>query len=307
MRSNWGVGAIVAGAMALAAATIMSHLTFPPPAVAQTAPRELVVDVRSVHPHDLSCYTQGLLFHDGRMFESAGRRGVSDVREVDLRTGEVLREHALDDTYFAEGLAAVGDQLIQLTWTAGIAFVYDVDTFEPRGDFSYDGEGWGLCYDGERLVMSDGGSSLEFRDPETFEVIGEVPVTMSGAPVRDLNELECVDGAVYANVWTETFIVRIDPATGIVTERIDASALDADFRGRTGNTNTYDTLNGIAYDPASGLFYLTGKLWDRVYGVRFVPPSELTPSPLPTIDLTPTPTPTSEPPLLFAPYAGTGR
>ncbi len=295
------ISAIIAGGIGIALDSRISPL----PAAAQEAPRELVVDVKSAHPHDQHSYTQGLLFHEGRLFESAGKRLESDVREVDLRTGEVLRERELADEYFAEGLAAVGDRLIQLTWESGIAFVYDIHTFDPLDSFTYEGEGWGLCYDGERLVMSDGGPSLEFRDPETFEVLGEVPVTMAGVPLNDLNELECVDGGVYANVWTKTFIVRIDPATGIVTHRIDASALDNDFRSRTGNLDTYDTLNGIAYDPASDLFFLTGKYWDQIYGVRFVPRSVGTPIAIPTVDTAPTPTLVPE--ALFAPFARKGR
>lgn len=301
-------GLALLGALGLTGCALAAHVGRAPssPVLAQDAPRELVVDVRSAHPHDVGSYTQGLLFHEGRLFESAGRRYQSDVREVDLRTGEVLRERPLADEYFAEGLAAVGDRLIQLTWEAGIAFVYDLETFEPIESFTYEGEGWGLCFDGERLVMSDGGPSLEFRDPETFEVLGEVPVTLSGAPLNDINELECVDGAVYANVWTKTFIVRIDPETGVVTDRIDASALDADYRDRTGNTDIYDTLNGIAYDPASGLFFVTGKLWDRMYGVRFVPRVDGTPAVVPTVDTAPTPTPVPPPRLIFAPFADAG-
>ena len=277
-------------------------------ASAQDAPaRDLVVDVLSAHPHDRTSYTQGLLFHEGRLFESAGRRGESDVREVDLRTGIVMRERPLEDAYFAEGLADVGERLIQLTWEAGVAFQYDLNTFEPLGELPYEGEGWGLCYDGERLVMSDGGPSLEFLDPVTFEPLGEVSVTLNSEPLRDLNELECVDGAVYANVWTQTFIVRIDPASGEVTDRIDAAIIDDDFRIRTGNDNIYDTLNGIAFEPESGVFYLTGKYWDQAYGVRFIPRAERTPGPVPTIDTAPTATPTPEGGVLFAPYASPGK
>lgn len=182
----------------------------------------------------------------------------------------MVRLVALDARYFGEGLALVGDRLIQLTWQEGTAFVYDRATFERVGTFSYEGEGWGLCFDGEALYMSDGSATLTRRDPETFEVLETVEVTLRGEPVALLNELECAKGRVYANVFTTDVIVRIDPASGRVQGVVDASALlSAEERARL----TRDAvLNGIAYNPEADTFYLTGKLWPKLFEVRFVAP-----------------------------------
>ena len=169
------------------------------------------------------------------------------------------------DQYFGEGLALVDRRLIMLTWTSERAFTYDRDSFELGETFSYQDEGWGLCYDGDRLVMSDGSDMLTFRDPDTFEQIGEQQVRLRGQPLRKLNELECVDGVVYANVWEEDFLVRIDPETGRVTDYIDATDL-LQGEDRLGA----EVLNGIAYDPTAETFYLTGKWWPKMFEVRFV-------------------------------------
>jgi glutaminyl-peptide cyclotransferase len=215
-------------------------------------------------PHDRGAFTQGLLFHDGVLYESTGMHGESTVRRVALETGEVEKQVDLDEELFGEGLARVGDRLIQLTWRDGKALVWDLHTFEKVGEFEYTGEGWGLCFDGRRLVMSSGNDRLQFRDPETFEKIGEVRVTRAGRRLRRLNELECVDGMVYANVWTDDHIARIDPETGEVTAWIDAGGL-LDPEDRQGGE---DVLNGIAYVPETGHFLLTGKRWPHVYEVE---------------------------------------
>jgi len=280
----------------------------------RTASADLTVQVLSSHPHDPLAYTQGLLLHEGWLYESTGSigEGFSSLRRVDPRTGEVAQRFDLEPEYFGEGLTLVGEHLTQITWKNGLAFDYDLGSFERLGSREYSGEGWGICHDGERLVMTDGGSRLYFRDPESFEVIGSVTVTLDGAPLREINELECVGGSVYANVWTKAFIVRIDPTTGEVTERIDASALDDRFRELTGSASIYECLNGIAFDAADGAFYVTGKLWPEMYRVRFVPhdPSA-TPPPIPTPDLTPTAEPTATPkppaPRIYAPYASAGQ
>jgi len=227
------------------------------------AVERLRVEMLEVVPHDPAAFTQGLVFApNGRLFESTGQYGASELRELDPVTGEVLRTVALDDALFGEGLALVGDRLVQLTWREGIALTYDVETLEPLGELAYEGEGWGLCLGGDRLVMSDGSDVLTFRDPSTFEVVGEVPVTLEGAPVAELNELECVGEQVYANVWRTDTIVVIDLATGAVTATIDASGLD----GGDGA----DVLNGIALDP-EGELWLAGKLWSSTYRVALVP------------------------------------
>ena len=231
-----------------------------------TVPAAMRMRVIRSLPHDPEAFTQGLLFHDGKLYESTGLRGRSTLRRVALETGEVEQRVELPGDVFAEGLARVGDTLVQITWQSGKAFVWTLDGFERVREHEYRGEGWGLCYDGERLIMSDGTEYLGFYDPETFERVGEVRVSRAGRPVRKLNELECVDGQVYANVWMDDHIARIDPDTGAVTAWIDASGL-LDEEHRHGRE---DVLNGIAYVPDTGHFLLTGKNWARLYEVEFV-------------------------------------
>jgi glutaminyl-peptide cyclotransferase len=184
---------------------------------------------------------------------------------VDLKTGRVLRRVDVPAPFFAEGLAMVGSSLFQLTWQDGKAFVYDAGRFEKHSQFDYSGEGWGLCHDGREFVMSDGSSRLTFRGTESFRPVREVVGRLDGTPLEHLNELECVGGDVYANIWMTERIVRIDARTGHVTATIDASGLLTP-QERLG----VDVLNGIAYDPADGAFLITGKLWPRLFRVRFV-------------------------------------
>lgn len=233
---------------------------------AQGAAVSPALEVLAVYPHNPEAFTQGLLLEGGRFYESTGLYGASTLREVVPETGEVVRSVALDARYFGEGLALVGDRLIQLTWQEGEAFVYDLGTFGVLGTFTYEGEGWGLCFDGEALYMSDGSATLTKRDPESFEVLGTVEVTARGQPVEGLNELECAKGSVYANIFTTDYIVRIDPASGQVQRVVDASALlSAEERARLSRDAV---LNGIAYNPESDTFYLTGKLWPKVFEVN---------------------------------------
>lgn len=224
-------------------------------------------EVVATLPHDPNAFTQGLLFYDGRLFESAGRYGVSDLREVVLETGAVVRSRPLDARFFAEGLARVDDRLIQLTYREGTALVYDLDTFEEVGRFTYQGEGWGLCYDGRELWMSDGSSRLQRRDPATFELLGRVDVRLDGRPVERLNELACVGDHVIANVWLTTDLVRIVKSDGRVDAVIDAAALVPSDPAVRADSDA--VLNGVAYDPETGRWWLTGKLWPVLYQVRF--------------------------------------
>jgi len=222
------------------------------------------------YPHDRDAFTQGLVYLDGVLYEGTGLEGESTLRQVDLDTGEVLQSRALDEEHFGEGIAVVGDRIYQLTWRTGICFVYDRETFDLLATFSYPTEGWGLTTDGERLIMSDGSSRLTFRDPATFEEIGHVDVRDGGMEVDALNELEYVDGEVWANVYTTDYVVRIDPGTGSVTSWIDLTGLlsDEDRAGEEVNV-----LNGIAHDPASDRVFVTGKLWPRLFEIEVVPPA----------------------------------
>lgn len=225
----------------------------------------LQVQVVAQHPHDPQAFTQGLVWSNGTLYESTGLLGRSSLREVKL-DGTVLRRRDLAPNLFGEGLELVGDELLQITWQNGVLLRYDVDTFEPKGTQRYEGEGWGLCFDGTDLWMSDGSARLTRRDPVTFAAKGTVDVTSDGKPLTMLNELECVAGTIYANVWTTDEIVRIDPGTGKVTAVIDA----AELRRAAGVTDRDAVLNGIAYDDASGNFLVTGKLWPALFEVRFV-------------------------------------
>jgi glutamine cyclotransferase len=252
----------VATALALA-------LTLALTACRAQSPEALTVEVIATAPHDPNAFTQGLILDGDVFLESTGLYGRSTLREVRADTGAVIRARPLDGRYFAEGLAAVDGRLIQLTYREGIAFVSDRDTFEEVGRFTYAGEGWGLCHDGAWLWMSDGSSTLTRRDPRTFAAVGSVTVELRGRPLARLNELECVDGKIFANVWLTNELVRIDPESGVVEATIDASALvPNDPRVRS---NTDAVLNGIAHDPMTGHFFLTGKLWPTMYEVRFVP------------------------------------
>lgn len=226
---------------------------------------ELTYELVRTLPHDTGAYTQGLLIHDGIFFESTGRYGRSEVRQVEIATGEVLRSRALANNHFGEGLARVGERLIQLTWKAGLAFVHDAVTLDSLGTFEYQGEGWGLCHDGVSLYMSNGSDTLQRRDPDTFGLLGRIEVTRTDSPVYNLNELECVGDHVYANIYRSSEIVRIDKVTGVVTGVLDAEAL-ARASGRPANPAA--VLNGIAYDRRTGTFYVTGKLWPTMFQIE---------------------------------------
>ncbi|TPV92390.1 MAG: glutaminyl-peptide cyclotransferase [Myxococcales bacterium FL481] len=224
--------------------------------------------VLAVHPHDPRAFTQGLEWHRGQLLESTGRFGESSVRRVDLATAAVLKQVPLAPQMFGEGLTRVDDRVIQLTWRSGLALIYDVNlqSVASQRSFAYEGEGWGLCYDGRRLIMSDGSPTLVFRNPQTFEWQGAVDVTLDGAAVAGLNELECVNDLVYANVWTTSTILVIDPGGGVVVHRVRADRLIP-----TTETPTNTRLNGIAFVPETGRFLLTGKLWPRLYEVELAP------------------------------------
>jgi len=216
-------------------------------------------------PHDTSSFTQGLVFaSDGQMYESTGLQGESTLRRVDIATGQTLQRIDVPAQYFAEGLALVGDELLQLTWQNKIGFVYDRHTFKQKRTFSYQTEGWGIAYDGSSsLVMSDGSDTLTFLDPKSFGVVKTLRVMDAGRPVGNLNELEWIEGEIWANVWTTDRIARISPNTGEVNAWIDLSNLFPESQRRP----PADVMNGIAYDKATRRIYITGKKWPRLYQI----------------------------------------
>lgn len=213
------------------------------------------------YPHDPEAFTQGLIFHDGDLYESTGGWGTSSLRQVELETGRVLRKRDLPGQYFGEGLTLWRDRLIQLTWTTGIAFVYDVQTFQQTGSFSYGGEGWGLTHDGQRLLLSDGSDILRSFDPETYQEIGRVNIVEGRVPVTLINELEYVHGQVWANIFTQDIIAQIDPLNGNVVSWLDFSGM-FDVQRRI---SPEAVLNGITCDSTTGRIFVTGKLWPRIY------------------------------------------
>ena len=216
-----------------------------------------------VYPHDPQAFTQGLVYVDGTLFESTGLNGRSGIRRVKLENGAVLQLQPLEERYFGEGIAVVGNAIVQLTWQSGIGFVYDRTTFRRTRTFTYAGEGWGLTYDGTRLIMSDGTSFLRFLDPKTLKETGRLQVKDGARPVEQLNELEMVKGELFANVWGTDRIVRIDPKSGVVRGWIDLRGLLD-----SGDAAGVDVLNGIAYDAAGDRLFVTGKLWPKLFEIR---------------------------------------
>ena len=229
----------------------------------QSATPTYTYDIVNSYPHDPEAFTQGLIYRDGVLYESTGLTGRSTLRKVQLETGTVLQQTNVDSKYFAEGLTEWGGRLLQLTWVTNIGFVYDLATFKPVGTFKYDGEGWGLTHDGRRLILSDGTPVLRFLDPQTMAVTGRVTVRDRGRPVEDLNELEFVNGEIYANVWTTTRIAIVNPSSGSVSGWIDLAGLMP-----PAFTAGDAVLNGIAYDAAGKRLFVTGKLWPRLFEIR---------------------------------------
>jgi glutamine cyclotransferase len=220
--------------------------------------------VLTSYPHDNGAFTEGLYYEDGFLYESTGLYGHSTLRKVELESGKVVQEIALPDILFGEGLAVVGDKIYQLTWRAKVGFVYDKSTFQQIGEFHYPTEGWGLTYDGSYLVMSDGTSTIHFLDPQDFSVVKTINVSFEGKPVAKINELEYIQGEIFANIFATTFIDRIDPVSGQVIEQIDFKNLIPLLE----NTQPIDVLNGIAYDPGSDWLFVTGKLWPKVFEIE---------------------------------------
>ena len=249
-----GIAASV-GALLIAATPVATQRAQPAPVFGY--------EVVNVYPHDRDAFTQGLLFRDGVLYESTGLNGRSSLRKVQLESGKVLQQVAIESRYFAEGLTDWGSRLVQLTWNTNVGFVYDLASFKRLETFSYPTEGWGIARDDRRLLMSDGSATLRFLDPRSFKVTGQVQVTDAGVPVRDLNELEFIDGQVYANVWMTDRIAMIAPDTGRVTGWINLAGLMPPSR-----VSGDAVLNGIAWDAQRRRLFVTGKLWPSLFEIR---------------------------------------
>ncbi len=237
------------------------------PTAPTTPPTRYTARVIARIPHDREAFLQGLTFHAGALYESTGLRGRSSVRVLDATTGAITRRREVSDEHFAEGLTVLGNRVFQITYQTQTCFVYDAATLEPVTTHGYEGEGWGLTHDGHLLIMSDGTDTLRFFDPDTFVERRRVRVTWRGNPIDQLNELEMVEGEVFANVWHSDRIARIDPATGHVVAWITVPF----SRLSLGLTEPEAVLNGIAYEPSTRRLLLTGKLWPVMFEVALVP------------------------------------
>ncbi len=237
------------------------YLLSPPP---NPGPEYTVINS---YPHDPEAFTQGLFFHNGRLFEGTGLRGQSTVRIVELETGEITRIHHMPPEYFGEGITLLGANIIQVTWQSRVGFVYDRHSLEVLGTFEISTEGWGLTYDGTNLILSDGTPTLHFLDPETFQETRTIEVRDGDEPVRLVNELEYIDGEVYANIWKTDLIARIDPLSGSVNGWLDLSEL----KEHIDDESSIDVLNGIAYDDETGHLFVTGKLWPLLFEIELAP------------------------------------
>ncbi len=224
--------------------------------------------VINAYPHDPGAFTEGLEFHDGFLWESTGLNGSSFVRTVDLATGKILENHPLSTLYFGEGITFFGDRLFQLTYQSGIGFVYDPKTFKQLDSFHYSGEGWALTHDSKRLIMSDGSSALRWIDPAGFREQSRMVVRDGARPVTNLNELELIEGEIWANIWMQEIVARIDPRSGQVNSWVDLKGL----RAQAGCGNGCDVLNGIAYDAPRKRIFVTGKFWPKLFQIEVAAP-----------------------------------
>lgn len=232
--------------------------------LSEILPEKWLIEKVASFPHNSTSFTQGLEFYKGELFEGTGQRGQSIIAKVNLKSGIIEQKMGLDANYFGEGITVFNDKIYQLTWQEQKCFVYNKKTFQIEKDIPYNGEGWGLCNNGTSLIMSNGSERIVFRNPTTFEIERTIEVYNNEGPVANLNELEYVDDLIYANVWMTNLIVVIDPTNGKVLAQIDASSIVSEGKGSTG-----DVLNGIAYNPATSKWYLTGKNWLKLFEVKF--------------------------------------
>ena len=236
------------------------------PAARPAGVPEYTYAVVNIYPHDRNAFTQGLEYHDAALYEGTGLNGRSSLRKVQLKDGSVERRVDLDPQYFGEGITVIGDEVFQLTWQSGVGFVYGLNDFRLRRRFTYRGEGWGLANNGTEIFMSDGTSQIRVLDPSNMTERRRIDVRSDGAPVPYLNELEFIEGEIWANVWQSDRIARISPETGRVTGWVDLKNLLSPLFA-----NSVDVLNGIAYDRARKRIFVTGKLWPNLFEIRVLP------------------------------------
>lgn len=240
----------------------VAEIAVEPPVIAVTDAPQLQYKVVAEYPHDLSAFTEGLFWDKGNLYESTGLLGQSTLRKIDLKTGKVLLQHRLPADVFGEGIAEMNGTLVQLTWQKQRAYIYDFNTFNIVGSFNYQGEGWGLTTDDKSWISSNGSDTLIWRDAKTFAPQRSVQVTWNGRPVTNLNELEWIDGKIWANVWYTNWILQIDPKSGKVLSYIDISSLIPP------NVDPENVPNGIAYDSATKQIFITGKRWPKLYAIQ---------------------------------------
>jgi glutamine cyclotransferase len=227
--------------------------------------------ILNVYPHDSNAFTQGLVYHDGYLYEGTGLHGESSLRKVEPSTGKILEIHQLEENYFGEGITIFQDRIIQITWKSKIGFAYDLQSFTLIETFAYPTEGWGITTDGERLIMSDGTAILRYLDPYTFAETSRITATINGKPIKgQLNELEFIEGKIFANVWPTSEIYIINPLSGEVEGIVDLSDI---LSARNRHPNI-DVLNGIAYDAAEKRIFITGKRWPKLFHIQLVQPDQ---------------------------------
>lgn len=225
-------------------------------------------NVLNTYPHDISSFTQGLIYHEGYLYEGSGKYGLSALSKLDLETAETIISRPLSRRYFGEGIEVVGDKIYQLTWQSHMVFVYDKESFEPIESHYNASQGWGLAYNGEELILSDGSATLQFMDTDSFAPLRKVTVTLDGNEIHQLNELEYINGEVWANVWQTDFILRIDPDTGVVNSIVDLTGLSE----RTTLGSSEAVLNGIAWDAEQERLFVTGKHWSNLFEIELISP-----------------------------------
>ncbi|MDC6363145.1 MULTISPECIES: glutaminyl-peptide cyclotransferase [Flavobacteriaceae] len=240
--------------------------------LAAQAPEIYTYEIVNTYPHDPKAYTQGLEFHNGTLYESTGKKGASTVRKVDFETGEVIQNIDLDNTVFGEGITLLNDKLYQLTWQSGLGYVYNASNLEKIRNFSYgkSREGWGLCNDGKKLFKSDGTEKIWFLDPESLEEVGHIETATNKSIFNKANELEYVNGKIYANVYQKESMMIIDAASGAIEGVINFGGLKSKIQKGPNWDDTNSVLNGVAYHKDRGTFFVTGKNWDKLFEVNIL-------------------------------------